>query len=61
VSERYSLPGEHRERDRSGHGKKVRECAALTGWRVQRARQSGQGKKASKPGGTLTYWRGQRE
>jgi len=34
--EGHSLPGEHRERDLSGHGKKETEEGALTLWRPHR-------------------------
>ena len=35
-SKEHSLPGDHRGRDLSGHGKKVTKQGALTSWRPQR-------------------------
>ena len=40
-----SLSGDHRGRDKSGHGKKATKQGALTNWRQQREGQSGHGKK----------------
>ena len=38
ASEGNSLPGEHKGRDKSGHGNKLSGRAALTLWRVHRER-----------------------
>src|SRR6267142_2391385 len=38
-SKGHSLPGEHRQTDKSGHGKNRTEQGALTDWRAQTDRQ----------------------
>jgi len=38
-SQEHSLPGDHRGRGKSGHGKKVTKQGALTNWRPQRKGQ----------------------
>src|SRR6267142_2307709 len=43
VSKGHSLPGEHRQTDRSGHGRSPSKRGALTSWRAQTDRQTGQG------------------
>jgi len=58
-SKGHSLPGDHRERVKAGHGKKATKQGALTSWRPQREGKSGHGKKVTKQG-ALTSWRPQK-
>ena len=48
----HSLPGDHRERDKSGHRKKATKQGALTNWRSQREGQVRTQKESNQTRGT---------
>jgi hypothetical protein len=52
LRERHSLPGDHRGRDKSGHGKKLTERGALTPWRPQKEEQVRTRKETGQARGT---------
>jgi len=52
VSEGHSLPGEHRQTDKSRQGKNLTELGALTNWRAQMGRQFRRWKESNQARGT---------
>src|SRR6267142_740092 len=51
-SEGHSLPGEHRQTDKSRQGKNLTELGALTNWRAQMGRQFRRWKESNQARGT---------